>query len=99
MGVNPDGVPKIQELRRKIEDENVSSTEYENAVFSHLLNFFSRYYDSGDLLAKGVIRAILILYLMLEKKYYCIGQMAGIGGRAFLSPIICGSRRNPVDGS
>lgn len=52
LGVNPDGVPKVQELRRKIEDANVSSAEYENAVFSHLLNFFSRYYDSGDFISK-----------------------------------------------
>lgn len=52
LGVSPDTVPKVQELRRKIENINVNSAEYENAVFSHLLNFFSRYYDSGDFISK-----------------------------------------------
>ncbi|HAT2040435.1 TPA: site-specific DNA-methyltransferase [Legionella pneumophila] len=52
LGVSPDSVPKVQELRRKIEDVNISSAEYENSVFSHLLNFFSRYYDSGDFISK-----------------------------------------------
>lgn len=52
LDVSPDSVPKVQELRRKIEDVNVSGAEYENAVFSHLLNFFSRYYDSGDFISK-----------------------------------------------
>ncbi|HAU0872094.1 TPA: site-specific DNA-methyltransferase [Legionella pneumophila] len=52
LGVSPDSVPKVQELRRKIEEVNVRSAEYENAVFTHLLNFFSRYYDSGDFISK-----------------------------------------------
>ncbi|HAT2056591.1 TPA: site-specific DNA-methyltransferase [Legionella pneumophila] len=52
LGVSLDTVPKVQELRKKIENVNVRSSEYENAVFSHLLNFFSRYYDSGDFISK-----------------------------------------------
>lgn len=52
LGISLDTVPKVQELRKKIENVNVRSTEYENAVFSHLLNFFSRYYDSGDFISK-----------------------------------------------
>ena len=48
LGVSPDGVPKVQELRAKLVEATAGNSEQENAVFSHLLTFFSRYYDSGD---------------------------------------------------
>lgn len=31
---------------------NTGTTEHENAVFSHLLTFFSRYYDNGDFISQ-----------------------------------------------
>lgn len=51
-GIEPDTVPKIQELRRQLAQENTETLENENAVFSHLLTFFSRYYDQGDFISK-----------------------------------------------
>ena len=51
-GIEPDAVPKIQELRRQLAQENTETLENENAVFSHLLTFFSRYYDQGDFISQ-----------------------------------------------
>lgn len=42
-GINPDTVPKVRELREKLAQYNAGASEHENAVFSHLLAFFSRY--------------------------------------------------------
>jgi adenine-specific DNA-methyltransferase len=52
LGVNPDAVPKVQELRAKLKDVTAGSSEHENAVFSHLLSFFSRYYEQGDFISQ-----------------------------------------------
>lgn len=52
LDMNPDNVPKVQELRAKLKDISGGSNEYENAVFSHLLTFFSRYYDAGDFISQ-----------------------------------------------
>ena len=52
LGVSPDGVPKVQELRAKLVEATAGNSEQENAVFSHLLTFFSRYYDSGDFISQ-----------------------------------------------
>ena len=51
-GMNPDTVPKIIELRQKIAAYSVGTSEHENAVFTHLLTFFSRYYDKGDFISQ-----------------------------------------------
>jgi adenine-specific DNA-methyltransferase len=51
-GIDPDTVPKIKELRQKLAEYTVGSAEHENAVFSHLLTFFSRYYDNGDFISQ-----------------------------------------------
>lgn len=51
-GMNPDDVPKVKELKQKIAEYTVGSAEHENAVFSHLLTFFSRYYDNGDFISQ-----------------------------------------------
>ena len=51
-GMNPDDVPRIKELRQKLAQYKVGSNEHENAVFSHLLTFFSRYYDNGDFISQ-----------------------------------------------
>ncbi|EMM1379260.1 TPA: site-specific DNA-methyltransferase [Pseudomonas aeruginosa] len=52
LGVSPDSVPKVQELRAKLKDATAGSSEHENAVFSHLLVFFSRYYEQGDFISQ-----------------------------------------------
>lgn len=52
LGVSPDSVPKVQELRAKLKDAFAGSSEHENAVFSHLLVFFSRYYEQGDFISQ-----------------------------------------------
>ncbi|WP_055137636.1 DNA methyltransferase [Pseudomonas corrugata] len=52
LGVSPDGVPKVQELRNKLKAITTGYGEHENAVFSHLLTFFSRYYDNGDFISQ-----------------------------------------------
>ncbi len=51
-GINPDTVPKVQELRQKLAQYSAGSSEHENAVFSHLLIFFSRYYQDGDFISQ-----------------------------------------------
>ncbi|ANG62604.1 DNA methylase [Marinobacterium aestuarii] len=51
-GLNPDTVPKVQELRQKLAEYSAGASEHENAVFSHLLTFFSRYYDNGDFISQ-----------------------------------------------
>lgn len=50
-GINPDTVPKVQELRQKLAQYSTGASEHENAVFSHLLTFFSRYYQDAILFA------------------------------------------------
>jgi adenine-specific DNA-methyltransferase len=42
----------VKELRLKITELESGAVEYENAVFSHLLTFFSRYYESGDFISQ-----------------------------------------------
>ena len=42
----------MRELRQKLADYGVGTSEHENAVFTHLLTFFSRYYDSGDFISQ-----------------------------------------------
>ena len=48
----PGAVPKVQELRAKLKETAAGSSEHENAVFSHLLAFFSRYYEQGDFISQ-----------------------------------------------
>jgi len=52
LGVNPDTVPKVQALRAKLNTASTSNAEHENAVFSHLLTFFSRYWQDGDFISQ-----------------------------------------------
>lgn len=49
--MNPDDSPKVKELRQKIAESAVDVTALENEVFSHLTNFFRRYYDQGDFIS------------------------------------------------
>ena len=51
-GIDPATVPKVQELRQKLAQYSTGASEHENAVFSHLLTFFSRYYQNGDFISQ-----------------------------------------------
>lgn len=50
LGVNPDTVPKVLELRDELK-KGGDLDALENEVFSHLYNFFRRYYHEGDFLS------------------------------------------------
>ena len=52
LGANPDDLPKVKDLRARLKDVTAGSSEHENAVFSHLLAFFSRYYEQGDFISQ-----------------------------------------------
>ncbi|MBO9469601.1 site-specific DNA-methyltransferase [Endozoicomonas sp. G2_2] len=51
-GLDPNNVPKVLELREKLADYGTGASKHENAVYSHLLTFFSRYYDKGDFISQ-----------------------------------------------
>jgi len=55
-GIDPEAVPKVKELKQKIADLDSGSTEHENSVFTHLLTFFSRYYEKGDFISQRRFR-------------------------------------------
>jgi adenine-specific DNA-methyltransferase len=50
-GMNPDESPKVKELRQQLAGSAVDVTALENEVFSHLFNFFRRYYSEGDFIS------------------------------------------------
>ncbi|GAB7218290.1 DNA methyltransferase [Vibrio comitans] len=52
LGVEPNDIPKVRDLRNQIDQTKQGANEHENSVFSHLLTFFSRYYDNGDFISK-----------------------------------------------
>lgn len=80
LGVEPDGVAKVKQLRGAIAAASSGASEHENAVFSHLLAFFSRYYDKGDFISqrryKGDTYAIpyageeVVLHWANKDQYY-----------------------------
>lgn len=80
LGVAAESVPKVLELKAKLAAARQGGSEYENAVFSHLLVFFSRYYEKGDFLSlrryKGDTYAIpyageeVVLHWANKDQYY-----------------------------
>jgi len=50
-GMNPDESPKVNELRQQLAGSAVDVKALENEVFSHLFNFFRRYYSEGDFIS------------------------------------------------
>ncbi|MEZ6142069.1 MAG: DNA methyltransferase [Zavarzinella sp.] len=50
-GMNPNDSPKVQALKAQMADSSVDVTALENEVFSHLFNFFRRYYHEGDFIS------------------------------------------------
>lgn len=79
-GIDPATVPKVQEIKQKLAQYSAGAFEHENAVFSHLLTFFSRYYDKGDFISqrryKGDTYAIpyageeVVLHWANKDQYY-----------------------------
>jgi adenine-specific DNA-methyltransferase len=51
-GMDPADSPKVSDLKKQIEDSAVEITALENEVFSHLTNFFRRYYSDGDFISQ-----------------------------------------------
>jgi adenine-specific DNA-methyltransferase len=51
-GISADQSPKVQQLRAQLATASAGASEHENQVFSHLLTFFSRYYDKGDFISQ-----------------------------------------------
>ena len=47
LGADPETLPKVIVLREQL-SSTTSSSNLENDVFSHLANFFKRYYKDGD---------------------------------------------------
>ncbi len=50
LAIDPDAIPKVKELREKFA-QAVDVTALENEVYSHLYNFFRRYYSEGDFIS------------------------------------------------
>lgn len=49
-GMNPDDSPKVKELKSKL-NSSTSVDALEQEVYSHLANFFKRYYKDGDFIS------------------------------------------------
>ncbi len=51
LGADPDGLPKVQELRARLATEAVDVEALEAEVYDHLYSFFNRYYHEGDFIS------------------------------------------------
>ena len=51
LGVDPETTAKVKALRTQMADSSIDVTALENEVFSHLFNFFRRYYHEGDFIS------------------------------------------------
>ena len=56
LGADPDTLPKVVALRRRIDEEAVDLNVLEAEVYDHLYSFFRRYYSEGDFLGKRVYK-------------------------------------------
>lgn len=52
LGASPDDLPRVKDLRARLHAATTGDSEHENAAFSHLLTFFSRYYEQGDFISQ-----------------------------------------------
>lgn len=55
LDVDPDTLPKVQELKAKLTD-NFDLAREEGEVYDALVTFFNRYYDEGDFLSRRVYK-------------------------------------------
>ena len=80
LGMDPAMVPAVKDLRTKLADLQNNDPGHEDAVFSHLTTFFSRYYEKGDYISqrryKGDTYAIpysgeeVVLHWANKDQYY-----------------------------
>ncbi|MBX3372505.1 MAG: site-specific DNA-methyltransferase [Phycisphaeraceae bacterium] len=53
LGADPDTLPRVRELRARLESAGgAASADLEADIYNHLLAFFSRYYDEGDFISQ-----------------------------------------------
>ena len=55
-GMNPDGSPRVKDLRARLASDAVDIGALKSEVYDHLFSFFRRYYAEGDFLAKRVYK-------------------------------------------
>ncbi|WP_339889898.1 site-specific DNA-methyltransferase [Neptuniibacter pectenicola] len=55
LDIDPDSLPKVQELKAKLAD-NFDLAREEGEVYDALVTFFNRYYDEGDFLSRRVYK-------------------------------------------
>jgi len=56
LGMEPEAVPKVLELRAKVAAESVDRGALESEVYDHLYRFFRRYYQGGDFVSRRVYK-------------------------------------------
>ncbi|HYF14046.1 MAG TPA: DNA methyltransferase [Phycisphaerales bacterium] len=53
LGADPDTLPKVKELRARLESAGgAAAADLEADIYNHLLTFFGRYYDEGDFISR-----------------------------------------------
>ncbi|MFN8730273.1 MAG: site-specific DNA-methyltransferase, partial [Planctomyces sp.] len=53
LGADPEALPKVKELRSRLESAGgAAAAELEADIYNHLLAFFGRYYDEGDFISQ-----------------------------------------------
>lgn len=57
LGADPDTMPRVIELRTRLNNVAVDIDALEGEVYDHLYSFFRRYYSEGDFLAKRVYKS------------------------------------------
>ena len=56
LGADPDTLPKVKELKAKLDSGTVDVSRLESEVYDHLYTFFRRYYHEGDFLSRRVYK-------------------------------------------
>jgi adenine-specific DNA-methyltransferase len=56
LGADPETLPKVKQLRGKLNHDAVDLDALEAEVYDHLYSFFRRYYSEGDFLSKRVYK-------------------------------------------
>ena len=51
LGMDPAGVPMVKQLRERLAAYGLDVGALEDEVYSHLYDFFRRYYDEGDFIS------------------------------------------------
>jgi adenine-specific DNA-methyltransferase len=56
LGADPETLPKVLELRKRLAEDAVDLDGLEAEVYDHIYSFFRRYYSEGDFLSKRVYK-------------------------------------------